>query len=146
MRTLLATLALTALVASVALAQSVSSSAKAGKAKSGKVPVTVTIEIPSGYHIYGPKVGTIGISTAIKVKGTDFKIGAINYPKTKTMDVGGEKFGVYESKVSVPITLTPTKKLKGKQKVHLLVTSQACNDRTCLPPSTVDLVVNVDLG
>lgn len=146
MKTLLATLALTILAVSVAFAQSVSSSAKVGKAAKGVVPVTVTIQIPSGYHIYGPKAGSAGIATAIKVKGTDFKLGAIKYPKTKTIEIGGEKFEVYEQKVSVPVTISRAKKMAGKQKVHLLITTQACNDRTCLPPSTVDLPVTVNFG
>ncbi len=122
------------------------SKATAGKVKKGKVPVTVTIKVPEGYHIYGPKSTDIGVATSIKVKGNDFKIASINYPKTTVFTAGGEKMDVYKGTVTVPLVVQPVKKLHGKQELHILVSTQACNDRTCLPPATEDLKITVNLG
>ncbi|MBS1721655.1 MAG: protein-disulfide reductase DsbD N-terminal domain-containing protein [Armatimonadetes bacterium] len=144
-RTLL-TLALLSATLAFAAVQSVSSSATVGKAKAGKVPVTVNISIPDGYHIYGPQAGKTGVATSIKVKGQDFKIAKATFPKTKPFKTFGEVSQVYENQVSVPLVIQPTKKLKGKQKIMLMVTTQACNDRTCLPPDTKTLAVTVNLG
>ncbi len=126
-------------VATTTFAQSVVHSATSGKPVSGKIPVTLNLEIPKGYHIYGPKAGSTGIATAVKVKGTDYKISSINYPKTKTITLGGEKFEVFEGTIQVNLMLSSAKKTSSKP--LLLVTSQACNDRTCLPPSTVEVKV-----
>lgn len=138
---LVATVAVAAL--SVAAVQSVDVVAKAGKGKAGKAPVTVSITIPEGYHIYGPKE-TMGIPTSIKVKGSDVKVVKTAFPKTKTYSQTGATFQVYESKVAIPVVLQSTK--KGVQKVSLLVKSQACNDRVCLPWAEKTIVLNVDFG
>lgn len=145
MKTLALSVALVTFAVAMAAAPGVTVKAVAGKAKAGQAPVTVAITIPEGYHIYGPAEKS-GVSTSIKVKGTNVKVAKATFPKTKTISVVGTKFQVYEEKVSIPVVLKPTKKLKGVQKVTLLVTSQACNDRICLPPDTKSIDVNVNFG
>lgn len=129
--------------ASFASAQTVEVAAKAGKAKAGKAPVTVSLTIPDGYHIYGP-TETGGVPTSIKVKGAGIKVIKTMFPKTKTYTVTGAKFQVYEDKVSIPVLLQSTK--KGMQKVSLIIESQACNERLCMPRASKTIVLNVDFG
>lgn len=145
MKTLALSVALVTFAVALASAPGVTVKAVAGKPKAGQTPVTVAITIPEGYHIYGPAEKS-GVSTSIKVKGTNVKVTKATFPKTKTISVVGTKFEVYEEKVSIPVVLKPTKKLKGVQKVTLLITSQACNDRVCLPPDTKSIDVNVNFG
>lgn len=119
--------------------------ATSGVASKGTVPVTVTFSIPAGYHIYGANVGSSGVPTSVKVKGTEFKIAKTIYPKPKILTVLGEKMEVYEKKADIIIQLKPVKKMVGKKVVKLSVTSQACNDRTCLPAETSEVAVTVNL-
>ena len=137
--------AVTSVALAFAMSPGVTVKAVPGKGANGKAPVTVSIAIPEGYHIYGPKE-TTGISTSVKVKGTAFKAVKVSYPKTKVIKVVGQKLEVYETAVSIPVVLQSTKKVKGVQKVTLQVTSQACNDRVCLPPDTKTIEVNVNFG
>lgn len=125
--------------------EGVSVKATPGTATKGVIPVTVSFSIPSGYHIYGANPGSTGIATSVKVKGSDFKISKVSYPKPKIITILGEKMEVYEKRADLMVQLKPTKKMTGKKVVKLSVTSQACNDRTCLPPETseVSLTVNV---
>lgn len=137
------TLTVALVAASFASAQTVEVSAKAGKAKAGKAPVTVSLTIPDGYHIYGP-TETGGVPTSIKVKGANVKVLKTMYPKTKTYTVTGAKFQVYEDSVSIPLLLQSSK--KGMQKVSLIIESQACNERLCMPRASKTIVLNVDFG
>ena len=129
----------------VAAVQSVSVTASASKPKANKVPVTVTLTIPQGYHIYGSKKTDTGIPTSIKMKSPNFKITASTYPPTQTYTQMGESVQVYEGKAVVKLQVMPTKKLSGKQTVKFAVTTQSCNDRTCLPAETKEVSVNVTL-
>jgi len=138
-------LGLSAVLAVTASAQKVSVSATAGAAKSGKVPVTVTIKIPEGYHIYSSKAAETGIPTSVKSKTAAFKVASASYPPTKPFTTLGETVQVYEGKTVIKLMLAPTKKLSGKQTVQLAVTSQACNDRTCMPPDTQVVTVSFKL-
>lgn len=146
MKKALLLLATTVMVAAFAHGQKVAVAAVAGKAKANKIPVTVTLTIPEGYHIYSSKPAETGIPTSIKSKSPNFKIVSSTYPKTKPFTTLGETVQVYEGKAIVKLMVQPTKAMKGKQTLKLAVTSQACDDRTCLPPDTKEITVTVTLS
>lgn len=142
MQKLILTALVVASMASQAASPGVQVKASAEKPKGGLYPIAVTFSIPDGYHIYGPKVKE-GIPTKIAVKGTAFKIASVSYPKTKTFVQLGESFEVYEDVAKVKLVIKPVKPFKGKATVKLNVTTQACNDRTCLPASTQEVLVTI---
>jgi len=145
MKTLVVSIALATVAAALAMGTGVTIKTTPGKAKNGKAPVMVSISITEGYHIYGPKE-TVGIPTSIKVKGTNFKLATATFPQTKTISVAGQKLQVYEERVSIPLVIKPLKNQKGIQKVTLIVSTQACNDRVCMPPETKTIDVSVNFG
>ena len=111
------------------------------RAKAGKVAiVSVKLDIPNGYHIYGPKDKS-GIPTDVKFSGPKGFTGKVNYPKTSVFQGVEGPSEVYFSSVTIPVAVSIPKTAKGKQTFTLKVTAQACNDRTCLPPVTNDLTV-----
>lgn len=139
-----ATLAILA-VAAVSLAQlkAVKVSATGQSAvKPGKVAILkVKFDVPAGYHIYGPKEKT-GIPTDIKFAGPKGFTAKVLFPKTSVFKGVEGPSDVYFGSVTIPVSVSIPKSAKGKQSFKLKVTSQACNDRTCLPPATAELTVN----
>lgn len=140
---ILTSLALVAVAAfSVAQSKSVKVTASvAGAAKAGKtVVVNVKLEVPAGYHIYGPKDKS-GIPTEVKFAGPKGFAAKVAYPKTSTYQGVEGPSAVYFGTVTIPVTVSIPKSAKGNQSFSVKVTSQACNDRTCLPPATADLTL-----
>jgi DsbC/DsbD-like thiol-disulfide interchange protein len=111
--------------------------AKAGQA----LTLKVTIDVPDGYHIYGPKDKS-GVPTAIAVSVPAGYKASVAYPPAKVSQVLGEKSEVYTGKISVPVKITVPKGAKGKATFKLTVTTQACNDRSCLMPQTTPLTLS----
>ncbi|MBS1716592.1 MAG: protein-disulfide reductase DsbD N-terminal domain-containing protein [Armatimonadetes bacterium] len=132
--------------AALSLGQSVATKATGpSSAKVGKpFTVKVMIKIPSGYHIYG-HTEKAGIPTAIEVAGGKGVASKVNYPATSKFNSLDGPVNVYVNEVTIPVTVTLPKTSKGKQTLKLKVTTQACNDRTCLPPKTDTLSVAVDV-
>ena len=123
-------------------AGTVTISAKAPAAShEGKVySIDVRINVPTCYHIYGPTV-TYGLPTQIAFSGPKGFKGAAKYPPTGVFKSFEGNLQIYSGIVHIPVWVTPNKSAKGKEVVHLKVTVQACNDRTCLLPKTEDLTV-----
>jgi DsbC/DsbD-like thiol-disulfide interchange protein len=133
---------LLAVAAPFCLAQSlgptVTGSAPASAKTGQSLTLKVTISIPEGYHIYGPKDKT-GVATSVSFSGPTGYKATVEYPKTTIYDGLGEESQVYFGKVVVPVKVTVPKKAKGKATFKLTVTTQACNDKTCLMPETKTL-------
>ncbi len=126
--------------ATIAMAQApeVKVSAKATAAGTAKTPIKaeITIVIPEGFHIYGPKVET-GIPTKVSWAGAKGYTITATYPKTEKIDSPDGPVDTYEGKVVIPVTITAPKKVKGKVDLKFEVTTQACDETTCFRPSTV---------
>lgn len=120
----------------VSSAQTVSVTAKAGKGK-----VILTLTIPSGYHIYAPTEKS-GIPTSIKLNAPAGASYTPQWPATKSYKALEGWMSVYMGKITIPVAITG---VKGKQTVKLSVRTQMCNDRTCLPPATADITMDVKL-
>jgi DsbC/DsbD-like thiol-disulfide interchange protein len=141
--TLLTAVAVSSAAFALTPAVSVSLS-QAGPAKAGKpIKVNVHITVPSGYHIYGPKDES-GIPTNIVLSGPNGFKASVLYPKTSSFkNLDGTTAAVFVGDTTIPVVVTTPKGFKGKPTLKFKVTTQACNDRTCLPPSTADLTVTV---
>lgn len=111
---------------------------------------TVTVELPEGWHAYGPnpqrKKGDEELNTILGISMATNKAVDRFMPKPATpLAVPGKNAGeyIFEGTVKFPVTLrfkTGTKSAS----VTLNVTHQICDSSTCLPPKTetVKFVVN----
>lgn len=134
-----------ALLASASFAQTVAVKVASASGQANKpAKAVVELSIPKGYHIYGP-VAKGSIATKIVWSGAKGVTIAPQYPTPHDFDAFGEKVKVYEGKVSIPVVVTFPKGTKGKQTLSFKVTSQACNDRTCLQPTTQTVTGSVVL-
>jgi DsbC/DsbD-like thiol-disulfide interchange protein len=102
--------------------------------------VTVTLSIESPWHLYANPVGVDDLKsgqTAITVSGASKpEVVSIEYPKGKKIkDAIVGDYSIYESEVAIKVTIKRPKDAKGN--VEFAVRLQACNDKSCLPPSTV---------
>jgi uncharacterized protein len=114
--------------------------AKLDKTAAGKEVVVVNLDIQSGWHLYANPVGLEDL-TGAQVVVTVAKVPAkVEYPAGKEVNdplVG--KYKKYEDKVEIRATLDRPAGETGP--VEVRVKLQSCNDKVCLPPSTVKIMV-----
>ena len=106
--------------------------------------IDLKITTPIGFHIYGPHE-TEGLPTKVVFTVPKGFIGAPKFPATVAYKSLAGSFRVYQGTVHIPVVVTPPQRAKGKAIMHLEVTVQACNDRTCMLPTTQKLTVTTDL-
>ncbi len=105
----------------------------------GAFSVTVTIDVPAGFHVYAPSYkGETGIPIQISEKGAPagVKIGKVQAPKGDVL--------MGKAQLKVPVKLPSG--LRGKVSFQLKVRYQQCNDRVCLPPQNAMIPVTVTAG
>lgn len=119
-------------LAAAAAAQSVTVTAALSGSK-----VTLKLAIPAGYHIYGPTEKS-GVPTAVAVKEPKGAGALIAWPKTKPYQTFEGTAQIYAGVVTIPVTLKAPPK---SGRISLSVTTQMCNDRTCLPPAEAIVTV-----
>lgn len=102
------------------------------------ISAKIAMEIPEGFHIYAADEKN-GISTEIVWAGSTANKAQVNYPTPVPFESFGITVRGYSHSVEVPVTVTPPKGAKGKLTLRFKVTTQSCNDTTCLPPQTVEV-------
>lgn len=111
----------------VAVTGSAPHTVRAGKTFS----VKVKLDVPAGFHVYGPGFTGIGVPMTFEISGgKGFKLGKLTKP-------GGELMGT--PTISVPLTASKT---RGKAHFKLVVHYQECNDRVCYPATSANVIVN----
>jgi DsbC/DsbD-like thiol-disulfide interchange protein len=110
----------------------------------GKQVVTITLLIENGWHTYANPVGGKdfpGLPTTVTItaKEKPEKV-TVDYPKGKMMkdDTSGAYF-VYEAKTTIKATVQRAK--RDTSPLEVAVKIQACSDKSCLQPATVNLTV-----
>jgi DsbC/DsbD-like thiol-disulfide interchange protein len=114
--------------------------AVAGKADGGKVPVTVTITIADGWHIYAnaQPAGSSSMPTTVKVLQSDKEVvSKLDYPPGREVRDELGNCRVYEGRVE--IQAVPTSSVLGP--IQVSAHFQACHGDTCLLPATVKVPV-----
>ena len=112
-------------------------SVKRGRAVRG----TVTMEIPSGFHVNSNRpLEKFLIATQLKIEAPKgIRVGAVIYPRAvlRNFKFSKNRVSVYEGRATMRFTVmvpanfpTGTSELKG----HLRF--QSCNDEVCFPPQT----------
>lgn len=117
--------------------------AKAG----GDFRLAVVIELAEKWHVMSNAVKKPYISTALTVKApAGFTVGKSMYPKSKSIKVAGEDLQVFEGIVAVGATVKTAATVKpGKYTLEAELKYQACNDKSCLRPTTTKLSIPVDV-
>ncbi len=114
--------------------------ATADKPADGKQVITVKMVIDKGWHTYPNPAGNENcFPTVVKVEGKKAEDVKIDYPPgkpTKDNDLG--TYFIWEDSAAIKVTVP---RADGDPPVKLQVKFQACNDRSCLPPATVELTV-----
>jgi len=138
------------LLASMAFAQEIPPqvSVKVSAASAGKpLAVTVTIQFEEGLHGYqNPPSDPFENPVKISVTEKRFKLLKVTYPKGVSMTQEGSTKSslVYMGKVDFPLQIQLPKK-PGKYTIPLNVAYQQCSDRTCYPPSSASVKVQVTI-
>ena len=111
-------------------------------------PIEFTIQIRDGYHINS---NTPADEYLIPLRWTfdgPVTVSDVAYPKPKmqTFPFSQKPMSVYEGTVKTTVKVTvPAKAASGTQHVVGKLRYQACNDRMCLPPRTLEVKVPVEI-
>jgi uncharacterized protein YyaL (SSP411 family) len=118
----------------------------------GTVEIPLTLAIRDGYHLYANDPGSEDvIPTAVTMARVEgIALDDVDYPKgtPRTLEANGpEKLNLYEKEVSINVRVRADRSLTpGRKGVTLRVKYQACNDRSCLAPATLEVPVTVEVG
>lgn len=106
------------------------------------VEAALVVDIQNGWHVnaHRPTFNYL-IGTAVTWESSsDMTVGKPRYPEAKRLelDFAGQAIDVYEGRVAVFTSLRPSASARpGERTLTGRLRVQACNDRTCLQPSTV---------
>jgi DsbC/DsbD-like thiol-disulfide interchange protein len=105
----------------------------------GKQTITITLEIENGWHVYANPVENEDLANAQTVVNVTSKSKLENvkveYPAGKLQQDNGEKFKIFEGKVTIKAQVKRARNDNGSLELSILL--QACNDKTCLQPATI---------
>lgn len=109
--------------------------------------VILNARVDNTWHINSNKPNDeFLIPSEVSAKGTGIKLIKVKYPKAHDINLSfsDSPVSVYEGEVKFELTISVDKSaLAGKQPVVLTLSYQACNDQSCLPPTSVS--ANLDL-
>ena len=117
-------------------------------ARGAKGTVTVTLNVKPGWHVYAAKPGADSYipTTIAATPDAGVTVGTAVFPKPMAMKTATDPkpVNVYEGKaiIKVPITVAKTAK-PGMHALKMMVGYQTCNDKMCLPPTSVPVTANV---
>lgn len=123
----------------------------ASAAPGGTIEVKVTADINEGWHVYSATVmEDLPVTTTIEFAEAAALVRKGNVRQPKPIVKHDPNFGVDTEYFEKNVTFTVMGKVKadakpGKQKVTVEVTFMACNDRMCLPPTLVELPIDVTI-
>jgi hypothetical protein len=115
------------------------------------VEIPITLAIRDGFHLYANDPGNEEvIATAVSLARVEgFALDDVAYPKgtSRTLEANGpEKMNLYENEVTIKARIKADAGLApGRREVTLRVKYQACNDRSCLAPATLEVPVAVEV-
>ena len=124
----------------------VKASATATKIENGEQTVTITLDIEKGWHLYANPVNhnnefleanqtTVKIAAKGKFKGQP----KIKYPAGDPKVDKTEKYDVYKGIVKIEATVQRTK--GDTSPLEITIDVNACDDKNCLAPGKIKLMV-----
>jgi thioredoxin:protein disulfide reductase len=123
----------------------VNASLSANKAQRGRsVWGSVTIQIPSGYHVNSNRpLEKFLIPTELTVETPKgFRVSRVIYPRAvlRNFKFSKNRVSVYEGRATMRFNVTvPRSKSTGSTELKLRLRFQSCNDEVCFPPQTREL-------
>jgi uncharacterized protein len=114
----------------------------------GEVNVVLTVMIQKGWHLYANpiEVENLKPTTVVLGPGSPATIAKVDYPKGDLKLLAGstEKVPVYEGTITFNARIRLDDSVKaGSITLPLRVRYQACNDRSCLAPASLDVSLKV---
>ena len=110
--------------------------------------VTVTLNVKPGWHVYAAEPGADSYipTTVAATPDAGVTVGKAAFPKPIKLKTPTDPkpVNVYEGKaiITVPITVAKTAK-PGSHALKITVGYQTCNDKMCLPPTSVPVTANI---
>lgn len=113
--------------------------------------LTVSLIIDTGWHLYGKNPDTDFVKpSSILVEPNDaFTYGEIDVPagKDERDPVLAQTLNLYDGKVKFTMPATVRNDIEpGLRKLSIAVTTQACDDRRCLPPTVTKFQVPIEIA
>ena len=123
-------------------------------APGGELDVVVSVTIQDGWHIYANPTGVPELKPTTLELDPDSERSAtlvnLTYPagEAKVLgSIGTEKVPLYEGKVQITARLRLAADAKpGSVQLKLQLSYQACNDRLCLAPASLEIPVDITVG
>jgi thiol:disulfide interchange protein DsbD len=115
------------------------------------VAAAVVMNIDEGWHVnaHDPTLDYL-IGTELNINDqTGLTVSEIQYPKSERFSFAfaGEPLDVYHGSAPIFVTLKASSKLEpGTYTLDGSLRVQACDDKSCLPPSTIDISIPVDVA
>ncbi len=112
-----------------------------------KETIGVAFHIPPGWHIYGRKVGDVGLATTVEWHLPDgFTSSKITWPPEESFTFEGTAGTGYTGDLLLPITITAPKNLESGEHLHFAAHAEwlVCKD-ICVPEST-DLLLSLPVA
>ena len=107
--------------------------------ESGKpFELTVKLTVKDHFHIQAADAKEPYIPTEVKITGpAGYTFGKPVFPPSTTATVAGDTIPVYEGEIEVKVPVTPPAGASGKPDLKVEVRYQACDDKSCFPPTSV---------
>ncbi|MGP0065263.1 MAG: DUF255 domain-containing protein [Isosphaeraceae bacterium] len=123
-------------------------------APGGAFDATVSVTIREGWHIYANPTGALELKpTTLKLDPASERSASlvdVQYPAGEAQvlgSIGTEKVPLYEGKVAIAVRLRLAADARpGSIRLKLGLSYQACNDRLCLAPATLEIPVDITVG
>lgn len=115
---------------------------------SGEAVVQLIIE--NGYHVNAnpPTYPYLKATELVIGRASGVSAGAVTYPTalSRKFPFADQPLAVYEGETELKTTLKAEKAAgKGQQSLSAVLRIQACDDRVCYPPGTIDLTIPVTI-
>lgn len=116
----------------------------------GEYPILFSIHIKRPWYIHGTHAGQSGLfPTSLTLEGPEgieIKRIAFPPPQEKTFSFAKDPVAVYSGNFTVRATLTIEKETPvGRHEIKGAFASQACSEKSCLPPETVPISFRVSV-
>lgn len=130
----------------------VNGSLASNKTQRGRtVQGTISVDIPSGYHVHSNRpLEKFLIATQLKIETPNgVRVGPIVYPRPllRSLKFSKSKVSVFEGRTRIRFSVTVPRGFNGNSaELKARLRFQSCNDDLCFPPQTreVKLWLNVE--
>lgn len=108
--------------------------------------LTVDIAIRREFHVYAPPVSSEYTPLTLRAEGKGIRVGDVSYPapkiETLSMQPLGETLPIFSGRLRLRAPLTM--EAKTPSTLSLALEFQACDQRTCFPPSELNTEMTID--